>query len=119
MLKTILLANHDAAVRITQKNSLTQSGYEVIGEAEDVKQTVEKFKKLTPSLVIVDYNPFEFDGIKAIEDIKAIDNNVNIIISSEFGAHSGVIEAIQLGVKDWVFPLNSEQLILAVKRILG
>lgn len=122
MLETILLANHDVSVLAAQKNLLTQNGYKVVGEAGNVEQTVEQFKELRPSLVIMDFHPVEFDCIKAIKEIQAIDNDMLIIISSNFCEHSEVVEAAILGVKDWVFtqlPLHSEMFMLAVKRVLG
>jgi len=88
----------------------------------DIKQAVEKFKELTPDLVIMDFDPCEFDGIQAIKEIQTIDNKAKFIICSNFCAHPAVIEAIKIGVRDWVFatlPLHSEQLVEAVKRILG
>ena len=103
LLKTILLANHDAAVRTEQKDILAQNGYAVVGEAESVEQSVEKFKELKPDLVIVDFHPEKFDCIKAIKAIKAIDDNVTLVISSNFVSFGPVGEAIQLGVKGWTF----------------
>ena len=118
-MKTVLLANHDAAVRTEQKDILAQNGYAVVGEAESVEQSVEKFKELKPDLVIVDFHPNKFDCIKAIKAMQAIGSSALFVICSNFCSNGPVIEAINLGVKDWVptaFPLHAERFMISVTR---
>ena len=119
-MKTILLANNDVSVRVAQKDILTKFGYEIVGETDTVKQTVKEFEELMPDLAIVGFNPYAFDGILAIKEMRNIDNKAMFVVSSDFSAHSAVIEAIQIGVMDWVsatLPLNQEQLLRAVRGI--
>ena len=113
-MKTILLANHDTFVRTAQKDILTKNGYMVLGEAETVEQSVEKFKRLNPDLVIVDFHPVEFDCIRAMKEMRNINSSAIFVICSSFVANGPVVEAITLGAKGWAFPQlphNSDMLL--------
>ena len=47
-----------------------QNGYEVVGEAQDGAQAIEKFKELRPDLITMDITMPEMDGIAALKEIK-------------------------------------------------
>ena len=51
----------------------TKNGYEVVGEAQDGAQAIEKFKELKPDLITMDITMPEMDGITALKEIKKID----------------------------------------------
>ena len=125
-MKTILLADHMASERAFQKEILTKNGFNKFEEAADAKQAVEKFIKSKPDLVIIELDSPEldgnFDGILAIKEIKAIDNDAKIIACTEHGARFITIEAMQLGVVDLhvkpILKLHSDRLSESVKKAL-
>jgi len=50
----VLIVDDAAFMRMMLKDILTKNGYEVIGEAENGKVAVEKYKELQPELVTMD-----------------------------------------------------------------
>ena len=60
-----------AFMRMMIKNILTQNGHEVVGEAENGQQAVDKFKELTPDVCTMDITMPEKDGIAALKEIMA------------------------------------------------
>ena len=65
----ILIVDDAAFMRMMIKNILIKEGYEVVGEAENGAQAVEKYKELTPDLVTMDITMPEMDGITAVKEI--------------------------------------------------
>ena len=91
-----------------------------MGEAENGAKAIEKFKELTPDLVIMDITMPELDGIAAVKEIKKIDGDSKIIMCSAMGQQAMVIESIQAGARDFIVkPFQAERVVEAVKKVLG
>ena len=118
----ILLAIHDYPVRATMRALLTLCGYTVAGEASTAEEAIEKFKEINPGFVVLDFDPEKFDVIKAIKGIRAINSEVMIIVHSSGDSRSPMIEAMNLGIKDWVFnmlPTQPERFMISVDLLIG
>ncbi len=118
--KNILLVDDAAFMRMMLKDILTKNGYNVVGEAENGAQAVEKYKELKPNLVMLDITMPEMDGIQAAKAIKSEDSNAVIVMCSAMGQQAMVIEAIQAGAKDFIVkPFNADRVLEAVKKVIG
>ncbi len=118
--KRILIVDDAAFMRMMLKDILGKNGYEVVGEAENGIQAVEKFKEVTPDLVTMDITMPEMDGIAAVKEIKSIDMAACIIMCSAMGQQAMVIDAIQAGAKDFIVkPFQPERVIEAVSKALS
>ena len=71
----IMVVDDAAFMRMMLKDILTKGGYEVVGEAENGLKAVDKYKELSPDLVLKDITMPELDGIGAVRQIKGIDPN--------------------------------------------
>ncbi|SFU75281.1 response regulator [Alicyclobacillus macrosporangiidus] len=120
MANRILVVDDAAFMRMMIKDILTKNGYEVVGEASDGAQAVEKYQELQPDLVTLDITMPEMDGIEALKRIRAADPNARVIMCSAMGQQAMVIDAIQAGAKDFVVkPFQADRVIAAVKKVLG
>lgn len=120
MSKRILIVDDAAFMRMMVKDILTKNGYEVVGEAADGMQAVEKFKELRPDLVTMDITMPEMDGITALKEIKAVEPNAVVIMCSAMGQQAMVIDAIQAGAKDFIVkPFQADRVIEAIQKALG
>jgi two-component system chemotaxis response regulator CheY len=120
MANGILIVDDAAFMRMMIKDVLTKNGYTVLGEAENGAKAIEKFKELTPDLVIMDITMPEVDGIEAVKEIKKIDAAAKIVMCSAMGQQAMVIESIQAGAKDFIVkPFQADRVIEAVKKVLG
>lgn len=99
MSKRILIVDDAAFMRMMIKDILTKNGYEVVGEAADGLQAVEKFNELNPDLVTMDITMPEMDGIAALKAIKSSHPNATVIMCSAMGQQAMVIDAIRLEQK--------------------
>lgn len=99
---------------------MTKNGYNVAGEAENGAKAVEKYKELTPDLVLMDITMPEMDGLQALKEIKKLDGDAKIIMCSAMGQQAMVIESIQNGAKDFIVkPFQAERVLEAVKKVVG
>lgn len=120
MANRVLIVDDAAFMRMMIKDILTKNGYEVVGEASDGAQAIEKFKELTPDLVTMDITMPEMDGIAALKEIKKIDPNAKVIMCSAMGQQAMVIDAIQAGAKDFIVkPFQADRVIEAIKKTMG
>lgn len=120
MANGILVVDDAAFMRMMIRDVLTKNGYVVAGEAENGQKAIEKYKELTPELVIMDITMPEVDGIQAVKEIKKSDPNAKIIMCSAMGQQAMVIESIQAGARDFIVkPFQADRVIEAVKKVLG
>lgn len=75
-----------------------QLNCEVVGEAEDGEEGIEKIMALKPHIVISDIRMPRKNGLDMIAEIKSINQNVQIIILTGFREFEYAQEAIRLGV---------------------
>ncbi len=120
MAKNILVCDDAAFMRMMIKDILSKNGYNVAGEAENGMKAVEKFKEVTPDLVLMDITMPEMDGIAALKEIKKLDAGAKVIMCSAMGQQAMVIESIQAGAKDFIVkPFQAERVLEAVKKVVG
>ncbi|KQL54623.1 chemotaxis protein CheY [Heyndrickxia shackletonii] len=120
MANRILIVDDAAFMRMMVKDILTKNGFDVVGEAADGAQAVEKYKELKPDLVTMDITMPEMDGISALKEIKGIDPNAKVIMCSAMGQQAMVIDAIQAGAKDFIVkPFQADRVIEAIQKTLA
>ncbi len=120
MANKVLVVDDAAFMRMMVKEVLTKNGFEVVGEAENGAVAVEKYKELSPDLVIMDITMPELNGIEALKKIKQHNAGAKVIMCSAMGQQSMVIEAIQAGAKDFIVkPFQADRVCEAVRKVLG
>ncbi len=120
MANGILVVDDASFMRMMIKDILSKNGFTIAGEAENGQKGVEKYKELSPDLVIMDITMPEMDGIAAVKEIKKIDPDAKVVMCSAMGQQAMVIEAIQAGAKDFIVkPFQNDRVVEAVKKVLG
>lgn len=120
MANRILVVDDAAFMRMMIKDILEKNGFEVVGEAENGAQAIEKYKELEPDLVTMDITMPEMDGITALKEIRQMDSEAKVIMCSAMGQQAMVIDAIQAGAKDFIVkPFQADRVLEAIKKTLG
>lgn len=117
----VLVVDDAAFMRMLVKKILTQAGHQVVGEASNGKEAIEKYKQLKPDLVTMDIVMPEMDGITAVKEIMKIDPNAKIIMITAVGQEAKVMEALKSGgAKGYIVkPFQAPKVIEEVNRVLS
>ncbi|OPJ56004.1 response regulator [Alkalithermobacter paradoxus] len=107
----VLIVDDATFMRNFLTDNIRQLGYEVVGEASNGKEAVEKYVELNPDLVTMDITMPKMNGIEALKEIIKIDTNAKVIMISDIGQHDKIIEAIKNGATDFIIkPVHPDRL---------
>ena len=118
--KKILIVDDAAFIRTMVKDILAPRGFEIVGEATNGNEAVQKYMELKPDLVTMDITMREKDGLEAAREILQKDPNARIIMVTALGQEQLLIESFKIGVKDFVVkPFEPERILSAVEKALS
>jgi len=101
------------------RDIIDPEGYEVVGEAADGVEVVEKYKELHPDIVMMDIVMPKRSGIDAVKIIVEMSPQAKIVMCSALGQETLVMEAIQAGAADFIVkPFKPEAVISTLKKVL-
>ena len=96
-----------------------QSGFEIVGEAENGLEGVEIHDHFNPDLVTMDVNMPYMDGIEAVREIIRKYPDAKIIMVSGMGDPHTIKEAKLAGASDFVVkPFNENVLMRKIEKLL-
>ena len=121
MATRILIADDAVMMRAMLRDILDENaGFEIVGEAANGVEVVEKYKELQPDLVTMDIVMPLKSGIEATREIREIDEKAKIIMCSALGQESLVTEALEAGALDFVVkPFQPEDVLEIVAKVVS
>lgn len=120
MAKNVLVCDDAAFMRMMIKDILIKYGYNTIGEAENGRKAVAKYKELSPDLVLMDITMPEMDGIEALKEIMRIDANAKVVMCFVMGEQAMTKKSAQLGAKGFIKkPYHPEDVMETLKKVIG
>ncbi|MEC3578549.1 response regulator [Bacillus thuringiensis] len=119
MAHKILVVDDAMFMRTMIKNLLKSNAeFEVIGEAENGIEAIQKYKELQPDIVTLDITMPEMDGLEALKEIIKIDSSAKVVICSAMGQQGMVFDAIKGGAKDFIVkPFQADRVIEALTKV--
>ena len=119
--KKVLVVDDAAFMRMTLKKTLEAEGFNVIAEAENGEEAVNKYRDNEPELVTMDITMPDMDGLEATKEIiNNIDPQAKIIMVSAMGQQKMVIDAIETGARDFVVkPFNDKRITEAINKVIA
>ncbi|OAA94036.1 response regulator [Clostridium coskatii] len=102
------------------RDMLTDNGFDVVGEATSLEETIEVVGKLRPNIVTMDMTIPGTDGIECTKAIHSIDPNINVIIVSSMMDDEIVKKAKKNHACGYIQkPVDPEELTLLINRIMA
>lgn len=101
-MKKIMIVDDSLIIRVNLKRILEKQGYEIIAEAANGQDAVEKFIKFHPDLVTMDITMPILDGISALEKIQLLDSNACVVMISALGQEIKIIDAMNKGARHYI-----------------
>ena len=113
----ILIVEDKESFRDYLKEVLKIADFRVF-DTESEKGAMDILKSKDIDLVLLDLRLPGKDGIEITKEIKQIDNTLPIIIITAYGTVDNAVEAMKLGVYDFIEkPLDPDRLLYLVKRV--
>ena len=116
----IMLVDDEEEVRtsIIRKIDWQDAGFEVIGDAENGKEALEKIEQNEPDVVLTDIRMPYMDGLEMAEMIRQRYPSMKLVIFSGFDEFEYAKKAIKLNVIEYILkPVNVEELTAILKKI--
>ncbi|MFV8826244.1 response regulator [Alkalihalobacterium sp. APHAB7] len=115
----ILIADDHLVVRRGLRFFLDmQSDIEIIGEANDGKDAIEKVNELKPDVVLMDLVMPNMDGIEATKKIREANRTIKIVILTSFSDQDHVIPAIRAGANGYQLKdIEPDELVKTIKAV--
>lgn len=95
---------------------LTEPDIELIGEARNGTEAVEKVISLRPDVILLDLQMPQKSGVEAITEIKAAVPEARILVLTSFAADEDVFPAIKAGALGYLLKDSSPQELLKAIR---
>jgi two-component system chemotaxis response regulator CheY len=115
---TVLIVDDAAFMRISIKMMLAKNGFSVVGEAENGKIGVDRYKNLCPDIVTLDITMPEMNGLEALREIIQFNPKAQVVMVSAMGQESMVRDSIISGAKGFIVkPFKEDGIVAALKKL--
>lgn len=98
----ILVVDDSKTMRSIVKNCLASLGYNDVEEACDGRDALSKATACSPSIVLLDWNMPNMNGLEFLQAFRAAGNKTPVIMVTTEAEKARVIEAIKAGASDYV-----------------
>jgi len=111
MQRRVLIVDDSMLMRRLVKEALVSDGWEVVGEAANGMEAVERYQQTWPDAVTLDITMPGCNGLKAVRTILDIDPKAKIVVVSALNQTKLTAALIRAGAQAFVVkPLLPEQL---------
>jgi DNA-binding NtrC family response regulator len=117
-METILIVDDDRDFQFNLSAILRGAGYEV-RTASNGGLAIKEVARCAPSIALLDFRLPDMDGMKVLEEIRKIDQDLLAIMVTAHGDVKGAVRAMKMGAFDYIAkPFDEEELILIIKKAL-
>lgn len=102
------------------RDTLTENGFNVVGEAQSLEEVISEVNRVKPDLVTMDMTIPGTDGFECTRAIQDIDSNIKVIIVSSMMDEELIKKAKKTHVSGYVQkPVDAEELTLLINRVMA
>ena len=117
-IKVLVVDDHTLFRRGIAAVLANQEGLEVVGEAADGLEAIEKAKEVTPDVILVDLNMPRCSGLEAIQALQAEMPQVNILVLTVSEMETDLFAAVKFGARGYLLKkAEPEELLHAILHI--
>ena len=98
----VMIADDSKAIRIALKDIILNGKHELVAEAADGAEAVEKFVDLKPDVLLLDLVLPKKDGLTVLKEIKETNPNAKIIIITVVDNKQMIQDCISAGALAYV-----------------
>ena len=107
----ILIVDDSRTSRKMLRNILESNGHEIIDEAVNGQEGVQKFQALDITMPVV-------DGVEALKMIKALDPESKVVMVTAAGQKNKMIECIKAGANEFLTkPFEQQEIVDVINKM--
>ena len=116
----IMIAEDSDATRLVLKDSLKIGHHEIVAEAVDGIETIEKFNATNPDILLLDVAMPKKDGMSALKEIMSSNPDAKIIMITADENFSTIHKSAEAGAQAYIVkPFSSEDVLTAITMALN
>ncbi len=116
----VMIAEDSNATRLVLKDSLKIGHHEMVAEAVDGVETIEKFNETNPDILLLDIAMPKKDGISTLKEIIAFNPDAKIIMITADENLSTIHQSAEAGAQAYIVkPFNFEDVLTAITMALN
>jgi two-component system response regulator RegA len=107
----VLIVDDDEVFRKRLCRALQERGWEA-HHAGNAKETIDAAVRISPDLVLLDLKMPDTSGLQLIEEIKAVDTTIMVIMLTGYGSIATATQALKLGADHYLSkPVDADQIL--------
>lgn len=119
MKRTLLVTDDAIIIREMIKDAATAAGWEVVGEAANGQEAVDRYRELRPDACTLDLVMPRYDGLHALRGIVAVDPEARVVVVSALEQKNILKEAFRAGASDFlVKPFDKRALVDTLDKLV-
>ncbi len=112
----LMLADDHRMLREGLRRSMTDQGFDVVGEARDGEEAVRLAEELHPEVILMDVTMPEMDGVEACRQIRAALPEIRVVMLTMHADQEVLAAAIRAGASGYlVKDCSTEEIAQAVR----
>ncbi|EGK07738.1 response regulator [Kroppenstedtia eburnea] len=115
-IRILLVDDHPMVLKGLSLFLGTREEMEIVGEANNGAEALEKVKQLRPDVVLMDLMMPVMDGVEATRRIKEIHPDVKVVVLTSFSDQDHVLPAIRAGAEGYQLKeIEAEELVATIR----
>jgi DNA-binding NarL/FixJ family response regulator len=115
-----MLADDHRMLREGLRRSMTDQGFEVVGEARDGDEAIRLAEELHPEVILMDVTMPEVDGVEATRLIKQELPDIRVVMLTMHADQEVLAEAMRVGASGYlVKDCSTEEIANAIRDVAG
>jgi len=115
-----MLADDHRMLREGLRRSMTDQGFEVVGEARDGDEAIRLAEELQPEVILMDVTMPEVDGVEATRQIKQLFPDIRIVMLTMHADQEVLASAMRVGASGYlVKDCSTDEIANAIRDVAG